>query len=189
MPRWEPGCAATPKAAWSWMTSWSIPTHFAAACATATKCCASAAARSPRSMPSRMCWAFFPRVGACRMTYRHRGETYDVFVRLRGVHASGELAELAAGEKQKPDPGEPKDERDAGSRQADARRCSRRTGAKGRSPHGEPAPCRKSSSSTTSRNAISSTTTSTRCTATGFGTRWCLAASMLRWPALGRSQV
>jgi S1-C subfamily serine protease len=37
----------------------------------------------------------FPKGWRVPLTYRHRGEAYDVLVRLRGVHSTAELAELA----------------------------------------------------------------------------------------------
>ena len=54
----------------------------------------------------------FPKDWRVPMTYRHRGETYDVLVRLRGLHATAELAGmLKSGPGGKPEhdpkPGEP----------------------------------------------------------------------------------
>jgi S1-C subfamily serine protease len=85
----------------------------------------------------------FPKGWRVPMTYRHRGETYDVFVRLRGVHATGELAELAAGDagdEHKPAPSEPKDERLPRHDEPQGDDAPEGPGPKRRSPHGEPAP-------------------------------------------------
>ncbi|MEX2112757.1 MAG: trypsin-like peptidase domain-containing protein [Pirellulales bacterium] len=85
----------------------------------------------------------FPKGWRVPLTYRHRGETYDVLVRLRGVHATAELAELAAaGSKgeHEPEPGKPKDE---GKPQPDKPvpdDAPEGPRPRARSPHGEPAP-------------------------------------------------
>jgi serine protease Do len=52
----------------------------------------------------------YPKGWRVPMTYRHRGESFDVMVRLRGVHSEAELAELLEGkQKVEPDrPGDPK---------------------------------------------------------------------------------
>jgi serine protease Do len=52
----------------------------------------------------------FPKGWRVPMTYRHRGETVDVLVRLRGVHSESDLAEMLEGkQKIEPDrPGEPR---------------------------------------------------------------------------------
>ncbi|MGD9723407.1 MAG: S1C family serine protease [Pirellulales bacterium] len=59
----------------------------------------------------------FPAGWRVDMTYRHRGESFDVPVRLRALHAAAELQELAAGgggeehpQEPMPKPGEPQPE-------------------------------------------------------------------------------
>ena len=68
----------------------------------------------------------FPKGWRVPLVYRHRGETFEVLVRLRGLHAEAELAEMIEmpGQPGPPPPGEPKPKDDAPRR----------------SPHAAPAP-------------------------------------------------
>lgn len=53
----------------------------------------------------------FPRHWRVPLTYRRDGETFDVMVRLRGVHREGKLAELSSQGQRRPRPNQPQQQK------------------------------------------------------------------------------
>ena len=67
----------------------------------------------------------FPKGWRVPLSFVHRGERHDVYVRLAGVHREGELAKRLEGRRRREMPGLPKDEKDK-QRPGDGRRSDKR---------------------------------------------------------------